>query len=69
MITKKYKELNKYKINARARLRYAILTGKIIIKPCEICGETRNIQAHHEDYSNPLDVIWLCAKHHGWIHN
>jgi hypothetical protein len=22
------------------------------------------IQAHHEDYDKPLEVIWLCASHH-----
>lgn len=68
ILLKKYREANKYKKNARERLRNAIITGKITIKPCEICGETRNVQAHHEDYSKPLDVIWLCTKHHAWIH-
>lgn len=23
-----------------------------------------NFQAHHEDYSKPIDVMWLCFRHH-----
>lgn len=26
------------------------------------------LEAHHEDYSKPLEVIWLCAIHHRWVH-
>lgn len=37
--------------------------GKIIPKPCEICGALK-VEAHHEDYSKPLEVRWLCRKHH-----
>jgi len=33
-------------------------------KPCEVCGSTENVQAHHDDYSKPLDVRWLCALDH-----
>lgn len=33
-------------------------------KPCERCNSTLNVHAHHDDYSRPLDVIWLCPIHH-----
>jgi len=31
--------------------------------PCQVCGDDKS-EAHHEDYSRPLDVVWLCHKHH-----
>jgi len=40
--------------------------GIVKKKPCVICGDT-NSQAHHQDYSKPYDVIWLCALHHKQI--
>jgi hypothetical protein len=33
-------------------------------KKCEDCGESRSLQAHHEDHWKPLDVDWLCAPCH-----
>ena len=33
-----------------------------------MCGTTTNIHAHHDDYSKPLDVRWLCNFHHGKHH-
>lgn len=36
-------------------------------KPCEMCGEERS-DAHHDDYSKPLEVRWLCRKHHMELH-
>ena len=56
------------KHQARSKLRYAIYTGKIKRLPCEICGKTKRIQAHHHDYSKPYDVKWLCSVHHGEAH-
>lgn len=40
----------------------AVKSGKLTRQPCEICGQ--KAQAHHHDYSKPLDVQWLCMKHH-----
>lgn len=52
------------KNRARHQLGYAVRVGKIKRLPCEVCGE-KLTQGHHTDYSKPLDVQWLCAKHHG----
>lgn len=45
----------------------AIRDKKLTKQPCEICGEVE-VQAHHEDYSKPLEVRWLCIKHHNEHH-
>jgi hypothetical protein len=51
------------KAKAWSAVYWAIKTGKLTRKPCEICGEPKS-QAHHGDYSKPLDVRWFCFKHH-----
>ena len=48
---------------ARQTVRNAIRDGKLIKKECEICGDP-NSEAHHIDYDKPLDVTWLCRRHH-----
>src|SRR6478736_5180241 len=45
--------------NARDRVYYAVKTGKLKRQPCYKCGNKKS-EAHHEDYSKPLDVKWLC---------
>ena len=61
----KLRQIEKFpeKVKARNILYSALRSGKIQRQPCEVCGD-QNGHAHHEDYSKPLDVIWLCPKHH-----
>lgn len=35
--------------------------------PCQICN-TPHAEAHHSDYSKPLEVVWLCRSHHAAWH-
>lgn len=56
------------KANARAYLKEYVKRGHIKKMPCEICGDEKS-EGHHEDYSKPLEVIWLCRKHHLEHHN
>lgn len=52
---------------ARWSVNRAIASGRLIRKPCESCG-TEKSQAHHHDYSKPLDVKWLCRPCHDKEH-
>ncbi len=63
----KYTDELHIKKRARNILQRAIENNKIERKPCEKCGDIKS-QGHHEDYSKPLDVIWLCPKHHTKLH-
>jgi ribosomal protein S27AE len=50
-------------VRAQSLTRYHIKAGNLIPKPCEICGDA-TVDAHHDDYSKPLNVRWLCRSHH-----
>ncbi len=52
---------------ARSTARAAIRKGVLTPQPCEACGEPK-VEAHHDDYSRPLDVRWLCFEHHLAVH-
>lgn len=53
--------------NARAYVRVYLSRGKISRGKCLFCDEI-GTEPHHEDYSKPLDVIWLCKFHHLALH-
>jgi hypothetical protein len=63
----RYKEKYPDKVAARNRLYSAIKRGVLQKMPCEVCGENKS-EAHHDDYSRPLEVRWLCRYHHGLLH-
>ena len=66
MKSKEWRRLNPGKSKCHAALEKAILSKKIERGLCEICGEKAH--AHHDDYSKPLEVRWLCAMHHSRLH-
>lgn len=65
-LNNKWRKENPEKSKAHSAVNNAIKTGKLIKESCKICGEIA--EAHHEDYSKPLDVIWLCSQHHSERH-
>ena len=67
-----YYHNNLEKVRASIRIHNAVRRGHMK-KPnkCSKCGvilPLNKIHGHHEDYSKPLEVIWLCAGCHNAIH-
>jgi len=55
------------KVQAQSRIAIEIRAGRLVRQPCEICG-SENAEAHHEDYSKPREVRWLCTSHYRQRH-
>lgn len=53
------------KMRARSKAIRAIRSGKIP-RPerCAACAERTRLHAHHDDYTKPLEVIFLCPVCH-----
>jgi hypothetical protein len=61
----RYRQRNSKRVNARKKAQYAMRMGRLVPGPCEIGGECDGrIEAHHDDYAKPLEVRWVCRKHH-----
>jgi hypothetical protein len=63
----RWNKLNPEKRRAHKIVEGALIRGDIERKPCAVCGSDKS-QAHHDDYSKPLDVMWICAPHHRQRH-
>lgn len=57
-------EVQKIRHRVRALTRSYIKSGKLIKGLCEVCGINEDVEAHHDDYNKPMDIRWLCRKHH-----
>jgi hypothetical protein len=67
-LTARWRAERRQEIRCRAILGRAVLAG-IVARPsgCSRCGVCRpdiKIHGHHNDYANPLAVVWLCS----WCH-
>jgi len=56
------KHVNRYKCMSKFWNEFR--KGTIKKLSCEKCGTDQLVEAHHPDYSKPLEVIWLCSLHH-----
>jgi len=65
-LNRKSKLKHPEKEEARKLFHREIRSGRIIRGICR-CGLPG--QGHHEDYSKPLEVVWLCKRHHGLLHS
>ena len=56
---------DKLKVQAYTQLRRAVRNG-VLIRPgsCSECQKAGLIHGHHEDYTKPLEVEWLCPRCH-----
>ena len=48
-------------------VRERVKKGRLKRGPCIYCGKPDG-HAHHEDYSKPLHIVWVCQFHHSQIH-
>jgi len=56
-------------INPHYLVQQAVKKGQLIKpKVCAICNKEKSLRAHHEDYSKPLEVLWVCNQCHKHIH-
>jgi hypothetical protein len=65
---KRYEERYPERLASNRAVWTAVKNGELV-KPlacedCERAVESRQLHGHHEDYSKPLEVEWLCAKCH-----
>lgn len=53
------------------KIVYRAVRAGILGKPsgCIICGRQTRLSGHHEDYNQPLNIVWLCSSCHKKLHN
>jgi len=66
---KHWAERNKERRTAHITVNNALKKGRLVRpKTCERCGQEKRLHGHHEDYSKPMVVNWLCHDCHGERH-
>lgn len=63
----RWREMNPEKYKAQTAVGNAVRDGKLAKSSCA-CGESEGVVGHHDDYSQPLDVVWMCRQCHGLEH-
>jgi ribosomal protein S27AE len=66
-ISKAWRSEDKRRMKCHNAVARAIKSGALTRLPCVRCGEVKSL-AHHEDYDEPLNVMWLCQPCHKQRH-
>lgn len=67
--THKWRKENPEKYKAHYAVNNALKKGNLIkAEACVLCNSKKKLEAHHADYSKPLNVVWLCKDCHIKIH-
>lgn len=71
---RRYEARNPEKAAARRLVARSLRSGSLVREPCSVCGvahgssrtdgTTVRVEGHHDDYTKPLEVRWLCGDHH-----
>lgn len=64
---KRYRKEHPTKQAAHNKVAKALRTGALVRQPCAVC-QKKKTEAHHPDYAQPLNVVWLCSQHHKDAH-
>lgn len=67
-ITERWASENPTRDKAHIAVNNAVRDGRLKKEPCFFCSKPDGLEAHHKDYSKPMDVIWLCRKCHRRLH-
>lgn len=70
-LSQRYKLQHPERRAAQVALGNAVRDGHVTPWPaCSYPGgcDSTNVEAHHADYSRPLDVVWVCPSHHRQAH-
>ena len=62
-----WRRANMAKYTAHLAVQRALLSGTLQRQGCEVYGSDA-VDAHHERYDEPLNVRWLCRRHHVRLH-
>lgn len=55
------------RVEARVIASREVRAGRLIKQPCEFCKDKKTVK-HHDDYSKPLEVRWMCRPCHRLYH-
>lgn len=63
-----WRRANPDKYDAHLAVQRAVKAGGLDKESCEVCG-VEAVDAHHDQYDEPLRVRWLCRRHHTRLHH